>query len=72
MAYRNRYSGDPKWITARFPSACAGCDKPVRKGDEAFFYSATKSVYGCKCGCGATRAADFESAAFDEAVYASQ
>lgn len=60
------YRNDPRWITARFVSKCAGCKTAIEKGTEAFYYPASRSVYGKACGCAAPRAADFEAAAFDD------
>jgi hypothetical protein len=34
------YSGDPRWITAKFNSVCsnAACGKPIAKGAQLFYY----------------------------------
>lgn len=66
MGYQ-RYSRDPRWLSARFHSDCAGCSKPVNKGDKAFYFPSSRSIYGDKCGCAAKQSADFDAAAFDEA-----
>ena len=65
MGYR--YAGDPRWITARFRSQCAGCGEPVAKGDRAFYFPRSRTVYGDACGCANDQSADFEAARFDEA-----
>ncbi len=64
-----RYARDPKWLTAKFKSNCKGCGATVKRGDRAFYYPSTRSIYGEACGCAATNAADFESHAFDETQY---
>ncbi len=65
MTY-SRYRNDPHWITVRFPSACGGCDKPVHKGERAFYYPASRTVYGDACGCARQQSAEFDGAAFDD------
>lgn len=37
---RRRYSGAPRpgrWMDLRYPGNCHGCDKPLAKGDRAFY-----------------------------------
>ena len=60
---------DPRWITARFGSLCAGCKATITKGQRVFYYPAGKSVYGEACGCAETRAAEFAGAVADEETY---
>lgn len=76
-----RYQQDPHWITARYPGKCNGCDRPIIKGERAFYYPNGKRMYGgqfdratnpaCEvgCGCGDQHSADFAAAAADEAFY---
>lgn len=57
------YSGDPRWMDARFPSKDAS-GNPVKKGDRIFYYPRTKTVL---TGAAAEKAsAEFEAARFDE------
>lgn len=63
-----RYKGDPRWITTRFKGTCAGCQAEIRKGDDAFYFPRTSSLFGKACGCGEQRSAQFEAEAFDEEV----
>lgn len=65
-----RYSLDPRWITARFASQCAGCGADIKKGEKIFYYPNGKKAYAAAC-CGGEQAADFNAAAFDEEVYGS-
>ena len=60
------YRKDPRYMTARFPSKCDGCQADIRKGERIFYYPNGHKAYGDKCGCAATQAADFEAARFDE------
>jgi hypothetical protein len=54
-----RYRGDPHWITVRYPAECAKCGAKIEKGDEAFYYPKTKSLFGEKCGHGKEAEQDF-------------
>lgn len=70
MAYRRSYPRDPGWLTAQFPSDCAGsCGQRIAKGDRIFFYPKGRGAYGERCGCAANQSADFEAMAADEAAY---
>lgn len=61
-----RYQRDPRWITARFAGQCARttCQAPITKGEQIYWYPATKSAY-CQT-CGRDCEADFEAHRFDE------
>lgn len=68
MAYR--HSRDPSWLTAKFPSDCAGsCGQRIATGDRIFYFPSTRSAYGDRCGCAETQSADFNAHAADEAAY---
>ena len=56
---RTHYRGDPHWITVRYPATCAKCGAPIAKGEEAFYYPKTKSLFGKKCGHGQEAEQDF-------------
>ena len=62
------YSGDPYWITCKYPATCAKCGAAIAKGQRAYRYKSGK-LYGEACGCGLACDADFVSAAADEAFY---
>ena len=67
-----RYQGDPYDLTVKYPGHCAGCGGSLPRGARAFYYPKTKTLYGLcghPCSCGDAARRDFESAAFDEAVY---
>lgn len=61
-----RYKGDPRWITTRFKGKCSGCQAEVAKGEAAFYFPRTSSLFGSACGCGDERSATFEVEAADE------
>lgn len=61
-----RYSGDPYWLNARFPSRCK-CGKRIAKSDRIFYYPRTRTAYCRECGVG--EASRFASEAEDEANY---
>lgn len=65
-----RYAGDPYWITTRYAGACAGCGERFHAGAEAFYYPSSRRLYVGPCAERA--AADFTSAACDEAAYAGE
>ena len=62
------YSGDPYWITLRYPSVCAGCGTPIPKGADAFRFKSGK-LYGEPCHCGTAESERFDELAHDEAMY---
>lgn len=66
-----RYAGDPYWLQARRPCACASCGAPIEPGARAFYYPSTKGLY-CTGPeqCGETAARDFAAMAADEAMAA--
>jgi hypothetical protein len=63
------YRGDPYWTTARFTSPCShpSCQEQVTKGQRAFYYPRTKSIYCPKHSL--TASADFNAARADEDAY---
>jgi hypothetical protein len=64
-----QYSGDPRWITARFNSKCP-CGHDIKKGERTFYYPRTKAAL---CGkCGEKASAEFAAAAMDEALMTGQ
>jgi hypothetical protein len=66
--YRRSYSGDPHWITARYPGVCAArdCTQAIARGDRAFYYPNGRALYAAPCGHADTNSRDFEACAFDE------
>ena len=68
-----RYRSDPRWITTRFPSTCHACSTVLPKGTRAYYFPKGRRIYGEKCCDAAARsAADFEAAAFDDAMMQAQ
>jgi hypothetical protein len=63
------YSGDPRWITAKFNSTDSK-GNVVRKGDRVFYYPRTKAILTGQEAESA--AAQFASAAADEALETGQ
>lgn len=64
-----RYKNDPRWIRASFDSTCSrkGCAKPIKKGEDVFYYPSSRTCY-CKADdCGGQASRDFDAAAQDEA-----
>jgi hypothetical protein len=65
----SRYRNDPHWLQAKFPSTCSRCKAAIAKGDQAFYYPASRSIYCKGENCGQQCARDFEAHAFDESGY---
>ena len=65
----SRYSGDPRWLTAKFDSKCSrkDCGATIKKGQRAFYYPSSRSCLCQKDECGGQASRDFESARQDEA-----
>lgn len=67
MEYGKRYSGDPYWLTLRYPGECRRCKRQLAKGERAFRYKCG-SLYCDSDRCGRACSREFEGAAFDEAI----
>ena len=53
------FQGNPKWIEIRKPAKCSACHTPIERGEYAFAYPRTKTVY-CEHSCGWEAEIDFE------------
>lgn len=67
---RSSYSGDPRWITAKFSSNCSHCGKKINRGDRIFYYPRTKSVFCEGPSCGKHCERDFLNCCQAEDYYA--
>ncbi len=68
MSYKS-YSGDPYWMTAKFPGVCAKTGEAFKKGDRVFYYPKERKAYA---GAAAEAAAqDFKTCAEAEEFYSS-
>jgi len=63
------YSGDPHWLSAKYPGKCAkkDCNQPFKKGERIFYYPKYKEAYYGECANAAAR--DFTTMAQDEDYY---
>lgn len=66
---KTSYSGDPRWIIARFESKCSKCGKSVKRGEKIFYYPRTKSVFCDSPGCGGNAERDFRNMCEQEDFY---
>ena len=67
MRRRRSRNLDPRWIETRFQSRCSACGRSIPKGTDAFYYPATKNLYGKACCDRAeTNAREFLACAFDD------
>jgi hypothetical protein len=58
------YRGDPYWLTARYTGRCGQCERPIKRGDRAWYYPKGRYIY-CEP-CGQPLAARFHAEAADE------
>ena len=65
----SRYSADPYWTKARYPSTCVRCGRDITKGAQIFYYPKGKKVYCDSEGCGKACSREFQAAAQDEEAY---
>lgn len=70
--YGKRYAKDPRWLTVKYPCKCCKCGKEIQRGENGFYYPSDKSMFCSADSCGGEASRDFESCAFDEAVYNGQ
>ncbi len=62
-----RYSGDPRWIDARFDQICSRCGRLISRGDRTFYFpNGRTSAYCERDECGGKESRDFNAASFDE------
>lgn len=54
------YSGDPRWIRAKYAGSCHGCKQPIKAGDHAFYYPRGKTMHCEKCGAEGAAALESE------------
>jgi hypothetical protein len=66
---KNFYSGDPRWIKAKFDGICNKCKAIIPKGAEAYYYPNGKYIYCEKCGTDCE--ADFQNCVEVEQFYSS-
>ena len=67
MRTRRTRVSPPRWITARFNSNC-DCGAAIRKGEPAFYYPTSRTIYGSRCGCSEAVGNDYDARMFDEMV----
>lgn len=60
----NHYRDDPRWIEARYPGHCHGCDAPISRGEQILYWPKGKRTYANVCA--ETRWARFTAEAADE------
>ena len=68
MAFKS-YRSDPRWIRVKYAAVCTSCKGNIRRGDNAFYYPASRTLHCDGDSCGGERHRDFEARSFDEAAY---
>ncbi len=63
----NRYSNDPRQITAKFASKCSKCKVVITKGTNVYYWPYNREIMCMSCGDVPYR--EFLSSAADEEVY---
>ena len=63
---KRSYPKDPLWIKAKFLSVCCRCKRQIKKGDKAFYYPNSKTIYCESDSCGKQEERDFAANMFDE------
>jgi ribosomal protein S27E len=63
----NRYSNDPRQITARFSSRCSKCKVKIQKDTIIYYWPSSREVYCLTCGEAPYR--QFLSSVADEEAY---
>lgn len=59
--YHKTYGGDPYWLTLKYPGHCDKCHKPLARGERAYYYPRTRTMFGEACGHGQEAEQDFHS-----------
>ena len=72
--FGRRRSDRPYWITARYGGKCSNpkCGRPVKKGEEIFYYPATRTFLCCYEPCGQQAARDLAADDQDQLMYNAQ
>ncbi len=58
----------PYWLKSKFGGKCSKCGFGIKKGEDIFYYPATKTVFCAGDGCGKKEAAALASDDFDQAM----
>jgi hypothetical protein len=65
------YRGDPRWISAKYPSKCAHCGHAIARGERAFYYPNGRYLFCKHDDCGGQADRDTYAAIQDEQFYGS-
>ena len=68
MAFKS-YRSDPRWIRVKYAAFCVSCKGDIHRGDSAYYYPTSRSLYCGGDSCGGERHRDFKALSFDEDVY---
>jgi hypothetical protein len=61
-------SSRPYWLNARFGGKCSRCGLGIKKGEQAFYYPATKVILCQREPCGQQAARELAADDHDQAV----
>ena len=61
----NRRSSRPFWLKTRFGGKCSRCGLGIKKGEDAFYYPADRSILCARDPCGKQAERDLHADDFD-------
>ena len=64
-----RRSNAPYWLRTKYGGVCSHCKLGIKKGEEALYFPATKTLLCAGQECGRQHQRDMDANAFDEAMY---
>lgn len=67
-----RRSTSPYWIKTRYGGKCERCKLGIKKGEDALYYPASKTMLCAGQDCGRQEQRDMDANKFDEAMYSGQ
>ena len=62
----------PFWLKAKYGAKCSKCGFGIKKGEDIFYYPATRSVLCAGDGCGKQADQDLKADDFDQAMMSTQ
>lgn len=69
MYGRRRTIAPPHWIIARYGGVCTHCKLGIKKGENALYFPASRTMLCSGQECGKQYERDAAANAFDEAMY---
>ena len=64
-----RRSSAPYWLTTRYGGQCSRCKLGIKKGEDALYYPASRTMLCAGQNCGRQEQRDMDANRQDEAMY---